>query len=217
MSLDPFPSGFGRSFDDIFERFLGGDPFGRTRPVQRVDISRLLSEQARELLTTAGRAAGEWGSADVDVEHLLWAATQMPPTREILEGVGVDVDALAEQMESLAGHDENHEGTLSLTPAAKRAQFGVIAMRAICSYMPRTFCSNSAAASGSMLILAMARYSSTTPSTISTLARPRMDKARAPPGVSPASMETATSGRAERAATFGEVVAVATITWLPVQ
>jgi ATP-dependent Clp protease ATP-binding subunit ClpC len=121
VSLDPFPSGFGRSFDDIFERFLGGDPFGRTRPVQRVDISRLLSEQARELLTTAGRAAGEWGSADVDVEHLLWAATQMPPTREILEGVGVDVDALAEQMESLAGHDENHEGTLSLTPAAKRA------------------------------------------------------------------------------------------------
>jgi ATP-dependent Clp protease ATP-binding subunit ClpC len=121
VSLDPFPSGFGRSFDDIFERFLGGDPFGRTRPVQRVDISRLLSEQARELLTTAGRAAGEWGSADVDVEHLLWAATQLPPTRDILEGVGVDVDALATQMESLAGHDEDQEGTLSLTPAAKRA------------------------------------------------------------------------------------------------
>jgi ATP-dependent Clp protease ATP-binding subunit ClpC len=121
VSLDPFPSGFGRSFDDIFERFLGGDPFGRTPPVQRVDISRLLSEQARELLTTAGRAAGEWGSADVDVEHLLWAATQLPPTRNILEGVGVDVDALATQMESLAGHDEDQQDTLSLTPAAKRA------------------------------------------------------------------------------------------------
>ena len=58
MSLDPFPSGFGRSIDDIFDRFFGrdpsgADPFGQTRPVQRLDISRLLSEQARELLTTA--------------------------------------------------------------------------------------------------------------------------------------------------------------------
>jgi hypothetical protein len=44
-----------------------------------------------------------------------------------------------------------------------------------------------------------------------------MDKARAPPGVSPASTETATSRRAERAATFGDVVAVEMITWLPVQ
>jgi hypothetical protein len=69
----------------------------------------------------------------------------------------------------------------------------VIGMRAIWSYIPRTFCSNSAAASGSMVFLAAARCSLTTPSTISTLARPRMERARAWSGVSPASMASATS------------------------
>ena len=126
MSLDPFPSGFGRSFDDIVDSFfgrdpLGADPFGRSRPVQRVDVSRLLSAQARELLARASRQADAWSSADLDVEHLLWAATQLPATRELLEGAGVDVDALAAEMESLAGHDEKRDGPLGLTPAAKRA------------------------------------------------------------------------------------------------
>ncbi|MDF3051057.1 MAG: Clp protease [Pseudonocardia sp.] len=126
MSLDPFPSGFGRSFDDIVDSFfgrgpLGADPFGRSRPVQRVDVSRLLSAQARELLARASRQADAWSSADLDVEHLLWAATQLPATGELLEGAGVDVDALAAEMESLAGHDEKRDGPLGLTPAAKRA------------------------------------------------------------------------------------------------
>ena len=57
----------------------------------------------------------------------------------------------------------------------------------------------------------------TTPSTISTLARPRIERARAWSGVSPASMARATSGRADSAATFGEVVAVEITTWSPVQ
>ena len=48
----------------------------------------------------------------------------------------------------------------------------------------------------------------TTPSTISTFAWPRTESARAWPGVFPPSMDRATSGRADSAATFGEVVAV---------
>ena len=65
MSRDSFPFGMRRSFDGNCERLLGG-MFGRVPPVQRMDIWRLLSEQARELLRTASQAAAEWGSADVD-------------------------------------------------------------------------------------------------------------------------------------------------------
>jgi hypothetical protein len=53
-----------------------------------------------------------------------------------------------------------------------------------------------------MTFLALARYSSVTPSTISTLARPRIDSARAVPGVSPPSIVRATSGRADSALTL---------------
>ena len=81
-------------------------------------------------------------------------------------------------------------------------------MRAIWSYISRQFFSNSAAASAPIDLRAAARYSGTTPSTISTLACPRTDSARACSGVSPPSIDSATSGRAFSAATFGEVVAV---------
>jgi hypothetical protein len=93
----------------------------------------------------------------------------------------------------------------------------VIAMRAIWSYISRQFCSNCAAASASIIFLAPARYSSGTPSTISTLARPRIERARAWSGASPTSIVRATSGRADSAVTLGEVVAVEITTWSPVQ
>ena len=42
MAFDPFSRGLGEgSFDEILERFFGGDPFGRSvrsRPVDRVDL-----------------------------------------------------------------------------------------------------------------------------------------------------------------------------------
>src|SRR4029453_12164955 len=90
-------------------------------------------------------------------------------------------------------------------------------MRAIWSYISREFCSNSATASGSRDFLALATYSSVSPSTISTLARPRIDRDRAWSGVSPTSMVKATSGRADSAATLGELGAVETTTCSPVQ
>ena len=74
MSLDPFGlrasrGGFG-DFDDLIGRFFGGDPFaGRasTRQVQRVDISRLLSQDARTLIGLASRLAAACGSPDLEV------------------------------------------------------------------------------------------------------------------------------------------------------
>ena len=127
MSLDPFGfrgdrGGF-RDFDDLVSRFFGGDPFaGRvpSRQVKRVDISRLLSQDARTLIGTAARQAAAWGSPDLDVEHLLWAATQLAPTRGMLEQAGVDVEALAGRMAELAEHGEPRGDTPELTPAAKR-------------------------------------------------------------------------------------------------
>jgi ATP-dependent Clp protease ATP-binding subunit ClpC len=121
VSIDPF-GGFGRDFDDLFAPFFGEDPFGGRRPpVQRVDIWRLLDDQARELLSRAAQAAADWGSPDLDVEHLLWAATQLPATRRVLERAGVPVDALAEEMEQAVEHGEPRESAPPLTPAAKRA------------------------------------------------------------------------------------------------
>jgi ATP-dependent Clp protease ATP-binding subunit ClpC len=89
--------------------------------VQRVDIWRPLDDQARELLSRAAQAAADWGSPDLDVEHLLWAATQLPTTRQVLERAGVPVDALAEEMEQAVEHGEPRGSAPPLTPAAKRA------------------------------------------------------------------------------------------------
>ncbi|GGM80476.1 ATPase AAA [Longimycelium tulufanense] len=114
------PGGFGQSpFDDFLARFFGaGAP---RRPVQRVDITRLMSDQARELLATAVSQAAEWGSPDLDTEHLLWAATQLEPTRQLLGRTGADPDAVARDIDKRVEHGERREEPPVLTPAAKRA------------------------------------------------------------------------------------------------
>ncbi|WP_061710734.1 ATP-dependent Clp protease ATP-binding subunit [Kocuria palustris] len=128
MTNNPFD--LNSPFDDIMGRFFGGrDPFSvlgarqdPTSSVQRVDLSRLLSEEARDLVRAAVEQAGQWGSSDVDAEHLLWALTQAPATASLLEEAGVDVGRLAGQVQQLvAGDTGAQEQEPSLTPAAKRA------------------------------------------------------------------------------------------------
>jgi ATP-dependent Clp protease ATP-binding subunit ClpC len=78
------PGGFGSSpFDDFLARIYGagGD---QMRPGQRVDITQLMSGPARELLAAAAAQAAQWGDADLDTEHLLWAASTLEPTRTLL-------------------------------------------------------------------------------------------------------------------------------------
>jgi ATP-dependent Clp protease ATP-binding subunit ClpC len=80
-----------------------------------------MSEHLRELLTKAAQKAAEWGSEELDTEHLLWAATTVSGSRELLERAGADPDALATEIERDAKHGEPKETPTTLTPGAKRA------------------------------------------------------------------------------------------------
>ncbi|WP_265569055.1 ATP-dependent Clp protease ATP-binding subunit [Streptomyces hygroscopicus] len=117
MSISPF--GSGDPFSELFNRFFGMSPATSPPAVQRVPIGRLLSDSAHELLATAGTRAAEDGS-DLDAVHLLWAATQVPAARQVLEQAGVDPDRLARDLqESLSSGTGT--GEPALTPTAKRA------------------------------------------------------------------------------------------------
>ncbi|WP_017974698.1 ATP-dependent Clp protease ATP-binding subunit [Actinopolyspora halophila] len=107
-------------FDDFLARFLGGQG-GTPRPVQRVDITRLMTQQAQELMATAARFTAERGGHDLDAHHLLWAATQTETTRAMIERAGTDPATIAEGIEQQLPQTESTEEPPALTPAAKRA------------------------------------------------------------------------------------------------
>jgi ATP-dependent Clp protease ATP-binding subunit ClpC len=126
--MEPF--GIAGSFsigllDDIIKRLFGGDQSGDAGTQgQQADVSRLLSAQARELLQLAAGRAADWGSTNLGTEHLLYAATQLPATRYVLERAGANVDDLARRMEAAVDKrpgSAGQEGTPSLSPGAKRA------------------------------------------------------------------------------------------------
>jgi len=89
------PEGFGSSpFDEFLARLYGGGS-GQPRPVHRVDIMRLMSGPARELLGASAAHASQQGDADLGTKHLLWAAADLEPTRQLLLRAGADPAALA--------------------------------------------------------------------------------------------------------------------------
>ncbi|MFJ2564514.1 MULTISPECIES: ATP-dependent Clp protease ATP-binding subunit [unclassified Streptomyces] len=110
-------------FGELFARFFGGPHPGP----RHVDIGRLLSQPARELVRGAAMYAAEHGSRDLDTEHLLRAALSNEPTRSLLSRSGADPDSLATQIDERAGPAQHPPGeappptSLSLTPAVKRA------------------------------------------------------------------------------------------------
>jgi len=115
------PGGFGSSpFDDFLARISGAGS-GQQRPGQRVDITQLMSGPARELLAAAAAQAGQWGDADLDTEHLLWAASTLDPTRTLLSRAGADPDAIARAIASQQEQRRSRTGPPQLTPGAKRA------------------------------------------------------------------------------------------------
>ncbi|MBU6533772.1 ATP-dependent Clp protease ATP-binding subunit [Streptomyces mayonensis] len=118
-------SGFMGPEGDPFAEFLARF-FGGPRPRQ-IDIGRLLSQPARELVRGAAQYAAEHGSRDLDTEHLLRAALAAEPTRGLLSRAGADPDSLASQIDERTGPVQHPPGevppptSLSLTPAVKRA------------------------------------------------------------------------------------------------
>ncbi len=110
-------------FGEFLARFLGGAGTSGPRRPRQIDIGRLMSEPARQLVATAASYAAEHGSRDLDTEHLLRAALAVEPTRTLLARAGANPDQLAADIDSRAGEPPEQEPpqTLSVTPAVKRA------------------------------------------------------------------------------------------------
>ena len=118
------PEGYGSDpFGEFLARFFGGP---RPGPRQ-IDLGRLLSQPARELVRGAAQYAAEHGSRDLDTQHLLRAALATEPTRTLLSKACANPDSLATQIDDRSGpaqhtpDDAPPPTALSLTPAAKRA------------------------------------------------------------------------------------------------
>ncbi|MCW7946909.1 ATPase AAA [Streptomyces hygroscopicus] len=118
------PQGYGSDpFAEFFARIFGGQ---RPGPRQ-IDLGRMLSEPARQLVVGAAQYAAEHGSRDLDTQHLLRAALATEPTRSLLSRAGADPDSLATEIDQRSGPARPGSGdtppptALSLTPAVKRA------------------------------------------------------------------------------------------------
>ncbi len=113
-------------FGEFLARFFSGAVGGANRP-RHIDIGRLLSQPARELVKGAAQYAAEHGSRDLDTQHLLRAAVSTEPTRSLLSRSGADPDSLATEIDDRSGPVQHQAGdvppptSLSLTPAVKRA------------------------------------------------------------------------------------------------
>jgi ATP-dependent Clp protease ATP-binding subunit ClpC len=114
------PEDFGSSpFDDFLARIYSAR--GSRPPGHRVDITRLMSAPARELLGAAAAHVAERGGANLDTEQLLWAAARLEPTRELLARAGAHPDELTREIESQEAQAGLAGEPPQLTPGAKRA------------------------------------------------------------------------------------------------
>src|SRR4051794_32326708 len=121
--------GGGRSlFDDFFSDFFGegGGPGAQRRAAperqgERVDVTQFFSDATRELLQRAAQTALEWGSLDLDSDHLLYAALGDDVVRHVLRQVDADPEAIAAQVEEEAERAQRTDVAPSLSPDAKAA------------------------------------------------------------------------------------------------
>ncbi len=86
-----------------------------------MDITQFFSDSTSEMLQRAAQQAAEWGSLDLNTEHLLWAVLEDEVARRVLEGVDADPDALKAQIEEEANKGARTDVSPSLAPDAKRA------------------------------------------------------------------------------------------------
>jgi ATP-dependent Clp protease ATP-binding subunit ClpC len=124
----PFGGRGGSLFDDFFSDFFGDrGAGGATRPeplqrqVERVDVTQFFSDATRELLQRAAQTALEWGSLDLDTDHLLYAALQDEVVRHVLQQIDADPDAISAELEEEAEKAERTDVAPSLSPDGKAA------------------------------------------------------------------------------------------------
>ncbi|GAA1217517.1 ATP-dependent Clp protease ATP-binding subunit [Prauserella alba] len=116
---EPGPS----PFDQLLAQFFGGSSRGGTPGRQApLGITRLMSEQALALLSASVQRVAAQGRAELDSLHLLWGATQVPGSRELIQRAGGDPDALATRIgeHSERGSTGGPSAAPILTPGAKR-------------------------------------------------------------------------------------------------
>src|SRR2546426_1121535 len=117
-------------FDDFFSDFFGDGqsapgggasrrPASAQRQVERVDVTQFFSDATRELLQRAAQTAVEWGSLDLDSEHLLYAALQDDVVRHVLRQIDADAEAIAAEIEEEADKAQRTEVPPSLAPDAR--------------------------------------------------------------------------------------------------
>src|SRR6476661_7810535 len=78
-------------FDEFFSDFVDRAPGGAAptqtpaRRAESVDVTQFFSDATRELLQRAAQTALEWGSLDLESDHLLFGALQDNVVRHVLE------------------------------------------------------------------------------------------------------------------------------------
>src|SRR5918996_527675 len=93
------------------ERRRGGFDFGGLG---------LFSDATRDLLQRAAERAVEWGSLDLDTDHLLHAALDDDVVSHVLQQAGADPGSIAAQIEEDAERGKPTGVAPSLSPEAKR-------------------------------------------------------------------------------------------------
>src|SRR5918999_313406 len=117
--FDEFFSDF---FDGLGERTRSRDLTTRPRrPIEQIDVTQYFSDSTRSVLQRAAQTAVEWGSMDLDSDHLLWAVVQDDVVRHVLRQLGADADAIAAQVEDEAEKESRTDVAPSLSPDAKAA------------------------------------------------------------------------------------------------
>src|SRR5215212_614144 len=92
-----------------------------SRGAEQVDITQYFSDSTSALLQRAAQLAGEWGSVNLDDEHLLHAALEDGVVRRVVEEVDADADQIRAQIEEEAERGGRPEVSPELSPEAKRA------------------------------------------------------------------------------------------------
>ncbi|HEX9602585.1 MAG TPA: Clp protease N-terminal domain-containing protein, partial [Myxococcales bacterium] len=103
----------------------GGRPRGAARGRESVDLTEYMSGQAEEILQQAARTAAEWGSREVDSEHLLFALADNDVVQAILNRFKLSPEELKSQVREVSPKRERKgdgpQGGIGVSPRVKAA------------------------------------------------------------------------------------------------